>query len=698
MRLRNLGVSVGLVSMVASACAGGHPRRPLPVGQPPQPTTTAVTAAGPSPTPTTGPPAKVKLASLALTPFPSCPAFLAAVRSEAAAEVTPYGLPQWMGVPGGVQPGAMRVDNAAGPAAMPSAAAGSSSSGAAAAAAPSSSFSVTNNQEAGVDEMDTSKTDGRLLVALRDGPSGQQVEVTDVSSSPARLRGSAVVPNSYGGGLFLVGSDVVVISPDQQGTAVRVYSLANPDQPRLIRTFSVTGQQVAARLVGHSIKLVVSSMPSITFPPPSDPQPAGSAAALARNKAIIAGAPLSAWLPSVTDGQGHQHLAACGSVSHPADRSGVATISVLSIDPDKDQPGAPVTVLGDPGIVYASTSDLYVATASFDQQQAMTTSQRTPDAKTLIHQFDITSPAQAVYRGSGAVKGELLNQYALSEYNGDLRVATTTGTPQPPPFEGGPVPAADGSESFVTVLRPSAGTLVTVGQVGGLGRTQRIYGVRFVGPLGYVVTFQQMDPLYIVDLSKPTAPLIKGALELTGYSAYMHPLSDGRLLGVGASATPEGHRLGLQVSLFDVANPSRPALLGQSKLASAYAGVENDPHAFLWWARSGIVVLPLQVCCDPSQSQPFTGAVVYRIGTASVTEVGRLSQPAQAEPQAQPSGGPGAPTPPQPGGGGGSIMYQPAAQIQRVFVAGSRLVSVSERGVMLSDLATFAPVTWLPYP
>ena len=109
------------------------------------------------------------------------------------------------------------------------------------------------------------------------------------------------------------------------------------------------------------------------------------------------------------------------------------------------------------------------------------------------------------------------------------------------------------------VLR--ADTLTKVGELDGLGKRQRIYAVRFIGALGYVVTFQQMDPLYTLDLRDPAAPRIAGTLELSGYSAYLHPASDRTLIGIGQEATAEGRPLGLQISLFDVSNPSHPRRL-----------------------------------------------------------------------------------------------------------------------------------------
>ena len=122
----------------------------------------------------------------------------------------------------------------------------------------------------------------------------------------------------------------------------------------------------------------------------------------------------------------------------------------------------------------------------------------------------------------------------MDEHDGHLRVATTTG-----PTFGGAESEGQTSESHVLVLDPAT-ALETVGSVSGLGRGETIRGVRFLGDVGYVVTFRQTDPLYTVDLSDPTAPKVTGELKMLGYSAYLHPIGDGRLIGIGQDATEQG--------------------------------------------------------------------------------------------------------------------------------------------------------------
>jgi Beta propeller domain len=147
----------------------------------------------------------------------------------------------------------------------------------------------------------------------------------------------------------------------------------------------------------------------------------------------------------------------------------------------------------------------------------------------------------------------------------------------------------------VTVLDQRDGALRQIGQVGGLGQGERIFAVRFIGPAGYVVTFRQVDPLYVVDLERPAQPVVRGELKIRGYSAYLHPVGPGLLLGVGQDATDAGAQLGTQLSLFDVSDPSNPRRLHQAAVAGASSQAEFDHHAFLWWAPRDLAVVPLNV-------------------------------------------------------------------------------------------------------
>ena len=252
--------------------------------------------------------------------------------------------------------------------------------------------------------------------------------------------------------------------------------------------------------------------------------------------------------------------------------------------------------------------------------------------------------------------GELLSQFALSEDRGVLRAASTKGF-------------GDEAESLVTTLADRDGRLVRLGAVGGLGRGERIYAVRFLGDTGYVVTFRQVDPLYTLDLADPARPVVRGELKIPGYSAYLHPVGDDLLLGVGQNATGAGEVTGLQLSLFDVSDLARPARLAQVDLGSRYSGSEAewDHHAFLFWPATGLAVLPID-------SEDFSGAAGFTVSRAG--GIAALGQIAHAP--------------------GGRDAFAPP--VRRAVVVGDRLFTISELGAKASTLAGLADAGWVAFP
>ena len=144
------------------------------------------------------------------------------------------------------------------------------------------------------------------------------------------------------------------------------------------------------------------------------------------------------------------------------------------------------------------------------------------------------------------------------------------------------------TESFLTTLRPSDGTLVQAGRVGGLGKGERVYSVRFVGDTGYVVTFRQIDPLYTLDLSRPEQPRVLGELKIPGYSAYLHPIGEDLLLGVGQDVDEKtGRPLGTQLSIFDVSDLRKPTRLHTQHLGQGWSEAESRPPCVPLLAANG---------------------------------------------------------------------------------------------------------------
>ena len=259
---------------------------------------------------------------------------------------------------------------------------------------------------------------------------------------------------------------------------------------------------------------------------------------------------------NVTNRTFKRALVGCREVRHPVYFSGLDLLTVLTIDldhglfnVDRD------AVMAGAQVVYASEGSLYVGSQRY--VAGLDTPAEIPASTvTEIHRFDTTKAGETSYRSSGKVPGFVLNQYALGEHKGDLRVAST----EDPLWMGGAQQRE--SESSVTVLRERDGRLEQIGKVGGLGKGERIYAVRFLGDVGYLVTFRQVDPLYTLDLSNPAAPKVAGELKITGYSAYLHPIGEDLLLGVGQDATEQGraHRItGLGLRRLRPGQPQAPA-------------------------------------------------------------------------------------------------------------------------------------------
>jgi hypothetical protein len=541
--------------------------------------------------PSTAPSGPQGFASANLQFFGDCDALLSYMKTEANKRVTAWGLGGGVYYGDGrLMEGDMATTDDAG------AAEGAPSPG----LVEGQDYSGTNTQEAGVDEGDIVETDGvYVYVASTDGLRIVSVADADVVAEPELPQGAHQ--------LLLDGGRLVVVTSSWGGapdTIVSLFDVSDPTSPDLLRRSHLEGGVVATRSLDGVARLVITTSFDQRLPF-VQPNQFGldEDSALERNKEIIEDSTVEDWLPRWFDEDADggfgpmSQVLPCETVAAPPDFAGLGLTWIGSIDVNGD--GTPI---GSAGIVstgdtvYASADNLYVATQNWDwwwdgpvPLDAQATS---PDGTpredpgpppTLIHQFRLDDGTAATYVASGQVEGRLLNQFAMSEHNGDLRVATTTDD------WGG---FGEQSESTVFVLRPEGDVLRQVSSVGGLGKDERIYAVRFIGDLAYVVTFRQIDPLYVIDLSDPANPLEAGELKIPGYSAYLHPVGEGLLLGVGQDATETGRTTGTQLSLFDVSNPADPQRISTLPIGG-YSEVEWDHKAFLFWPQDGTIVLPV---------------------------------------------------------------------------------------------------------
>ena len=518
--------------------------------------------------------------------------------------------------------------------------------------------SETNNQEAGVDEPDLVETDGRRLFDVHGGV----LRVVDA----ARARVVATLPlglvNVHGAVLV---DDVLVVFANERlsdsRSEAKVVLVDVSGTPTAGERLTVDGSIVDARVVGGRVHLVTVSAPSLGFTYPDWAGDGTEETATEANRERIRGSSLADWLPSVTvtspDGTvvaDQEQLTDCDQIRRPKTFAGFDQTSLVTLDLDDLAASASTSVQASSLLVYGSTDSLYTATTSVDDLELDTPGVFGPKPitppHTDIHRFSLDGTP--TYAGSGRVQGYVRGQFGLSEYDGHLRVASSS-------YEGS-------TRSLVTVLRVDDGELVQTGVVDGLGVNEDIQGVRFVGDVGYVVTFRRTDPLHVIDLSDPTAPRLAGVLHVPGYSAYLHPVADGLLLGVGHDGTEDGRLTGAAVSLIDVQDPSVPVRLDLEAFGPITSPVtESDHHAFLWWSETATAYVPVGTLGIGGSVQ------VVRLADGALTRVGAVSPT-------------GAPNPVE-------VVFD------RVVIIGDRLLSVSRSGVQVSDLATLAPIAWVPF-
>jgi uncharacterized secreted protein with C-terminal beta-propeller domain len=597
--------------------------------------------------------------------FDGCPALLDHLQGVARERVTPWGFGGWYLPMAGAE---SAMDDTAGGAPTTAAAAEEP-------AALDPDVSGTNTQEADVDEGDVVETDG-THVYLADGVGVRIVEVA---------RAAVVAQLDVPAGdheLILDGDRLAVVTRSWHlgdDTVISVYDVSTPASPVLLGRSHLEGSSVAVRSAEGTMRVVMTSSSVLRLPFVS-PDRFGydEARALEENRRIIDATVIEDWLPRTfsegPDGSfgPMQPALDCTRIGVPSTFSGLGIAWIASVDLDGDPtPAGTAGVVSSGETVYASTSSLYLATVPWDWYHPWegSTSGPVEQPPTSIHRFELGAGTDVAYVASGTVPGRLLNQFSMSEFEGVLRVATTVD-----------VTSGGMSESFVHTLTTEGDELRPLAAVGGLGRGEQIYAVRFLGPTAYVVTFRQVDPLYVLDLTDPAAPALRGELKIPGYSAYLHPVGDGLLLGVGQDATDTGQTLGTQLSLFDVTDPANPLRVATLPIGGS-SDAEWDHRAFLFWPADGTIVIPVSPwwggcgpavdCLAGSIVGDGGAAVVARLEGTSLIPVGTI------EHRSSPNGCWNA--------------------LRRSMVIGSELVTVGSGQVRFSDRATLAErasATW----
>lgn len=581
-------------------------------------------------------------------------------------------------------------------------------------------YTSTNVQEVGVDEPDFVKTDGQYIYTLSDNyflimkswPAAEMVETSRIE-----LEGS---PRSF----FLYSDLALVFSTVYSfntilGATANAYGFApktssvlkatlldvsDRTAPAVLKEVYFEGDLTDARMVGDKAHLVVHtslfdtvypyidgigiSDPGIAIPPsdtidssPGTPiagdgsaEPAPAPAMASGNQATLNVDDISisdifplyyelnydaSGIPSSSS----DAICACENVYRPAVPNGTDVNTLLTFDLGNTAADIKSTsVLGYSGIVYGSMDSIYIA--SYGRSYWAWWLEEGQESQTEIFKFSLLDTPALV--ASGKVKGWALNQFSISEYNSYLRVATTTDS-----WWNNAPPA-----NSVYVLEQIGGELQLTGELEGLGKPgELIYSVRFSDDRGYVVTYEETDPLYTLDLSDPANPRKAGELEVPGFSTYIHPIDHNTILAIGQNTD----NWGIDLSIFDVSDFANPTLVARESVGSdSYSDAQYNHKAFNYFSTLKMLSIPVTMWSySGTTADVFNGLYVYDVDAASGFTLSGTVDHADLYKDSN-----------------SSKWYYPAG-IQRSIFAGDEssgyfLYSIGERGVRATDVHDFA--------
>ncbi|MBC8569422.1 beta-propeller domain-containing protein [Zongyangia hominis] len=477
----------------------------------------------------------------------------------------------------------------------------------------------TNNQVDGVVEADIVKTDGNYIYYSN----SDTVNIVKMEENGGMEQVSTIKDKEfcYTLDMFLEGSNLVVLSSSntsldrqrkmlsdsadtvQSTVKATFYDVSDPAVPAVERVITQDGDYQDARMIDGMLYLV--SQQYLPLEKTVDQlQPADYVPAVT-DSTQASGALLSAdsiyLLPTVES--------ACYNI--------VSAVNVR-------EPGGAVNtraILGSSSQMYVSTNSMYLVCDTFDDAAQISYSN--------VYKLEL-SGLNIVMTASGRVKGSILNQFSMDEYDGYFRIATNL-------FDG----RKDRRSNNLYVLDEN---LELVSYLENMAQGEELKSVRFMGESAYLVTFKQVDPLFAVDLSDPAKPQILGELKIPGFSSYLHPVSENLLVGVGydTKEVNDGYGStftvtgGIKLSLFDVSDKADPKEVTSVVLGDcgSYSELMNDHKAFLFYEEKGLIGIPVTLTKNATPGRgyyesryenSFNGYVLFQVTGSKLEEAGRIT-------------------------------------------------------------------------
>ena len=493
--------------------------------------------------------------------------------------------------------------------------------------------STTNNQVEGVDEADLVKTDGSFIYSISDS----RVLISDVRNPEAMSIASEITfeQEMYPQQLFISGDTLVVLGSRYsaipfEGTlrnykshiglvSVFLYDIKDPAAPQEIREFGTEGNLNSARLTNNILYYVTNVYPDFW-------------ALEEQDKGELR--------PHVYDSEKGEELQPMPfdniSILPGSMEGSYSIITAIDLSEPEQNTVATKGFLGGSEQLYMTEESLYLTASHYmpidernvkgDVSMAIWMPQF---ANTEIFKFALDG-TDVQFQASSEVTGTLLNQFSMDEYNGYFRIATT---------EGVAWDEAAPSKNHLFILD---GGMKQVGSIEDLAKGERIYSVRFIEDMAYMVTFKETDPLFVIDVSAPSSPKVLGELKIPGFSNYLHPLDEDHLIGFGYDTKLEpvkdGEPLvvtgGMKISLFDVSDFSNPREKDTEIIGGrgTYSQLQYDHKALFIHPESNIFGFPVTMYGE-SEGEDVNfeaqGAMIYTITPEGISETANLMTAAE---------------------------------------------------------------------
>lgn len=509
------------------------------------------------------------------------------------------------------------------------------------------SFSKTNVQVSNVDEADVVKTDGQYIYYISD----KKIYIIQANNLEilSKIEIEEENENFYPEELYIKENRLIILGNSNEyieekkrrnneeiiGDSYSIYSnnmakaliydVSNKKNIKQIRTVGLDGNYIQSRMIEDNIYFI--SRKSLRYNIKMEDDDI---------------------LPMVKDTNINQEkrIIPCTDIAYFEGTESYNYMIVAGFNIYNNNEVNTETFFGASDIIYASEENLYIT------QPIYKNGFFSDKLENIIYKFNMKD-SQIHLKCKGKVEGDLNNQFSMDEYDENLRIATTS--------------SKNGSTTNQLYILDE--DLKEIGKISNLAKGEKIYSVRFMGKVGYIVTFKQIDPLFVIDLSNPKNPVVKGELKIPGYSSYLHPYNETHIIGIGYNTKSNGYggitKANMKMSMFDVSDLENPKEMFNINIGGdyAYSEVINNHKALFYNKDRDLIGFPVTYR-EYNRSIDKNGFDIFEIDLdKGFKKVGDIKQ---------------------------DINYM--TNINRAIYIGNRLYTLSQSQIVLYDLNTLEKI------